>query len=172
MKTPVSDTAVAEFARRICAGVPTHDLFPDRMSNCAFSEAQREVIRRARSDLRASRKKAIAPPPKVAQNAKPVADPVPAPVASPKEPQKPKVRAKLTNMLFRQGGRCFFCGEPLKVEDASIEHLNPISRGGTRTDENEVVCHALSNAAFANMSLKEKFVMVLNSPRPFRCLKE
>jgi hypothetical protein len=32
---------------------------------------------------------------------------------------------------YQQSDRCFFCGELLKEEDASIEHLHPKSRGGT-----------------------------------------
>ncbi len=48
-------------------------------------------------------------------------------VASP-IPKKPKGLSKLGRMLYLQSGRCFFCGEPLREEDASIEHLNPTLR--------------------------------------------
>ncbi len=172
MKTPVTDAAVAEFADKIRSGKPSGAVFPARMSDCDFTDPQRQIIRQARAERKASRKNAIPRQPKAAQATKPSAESAPASAASRPVAQKPKAFSKLRTMLFRQADRCFFCGEPLKLEDASIEHLNPRSRGGTSTEDNEVVCHASSNAAFANMSLKEKFVLVLNSPRPFRCLKK
>ena len=72
-------------------------------------------------------------------------------------------------MLYLQSNRCFFCGEPLKEEDASIEHLNPKSRGGTSSEDNEVVCHASLNETFGAMDLKRKFAFVLQSNGSFKC---
>lgn len=84
---------------------------------------------------------------------------------------KPKPLSKLGKMLYLQSGRCFFCGQPLREEDASIEHLNPISKGGTRTDDNEVVCHATLNATFGSMDLKRKFEFTLKTAGSFTCPK-
>lgn len=87
----------------------------------------------------------------------------------PSRAQKPKVLSKLSKMLYLQSGRCFFCGEPLLEEDASIEHLNPTSRGGTRSEDNEVVCHATLNETFGSMDLKRKFEFTLKAAGKFKC---
>jgi hypothetical protein len=89
--------------------------------------------------------------------------------ATPSPTHKQKPRSKLSKMLYLQSGRCFFCGEPLREEDASIEHLNPTSKGGTRTDDNEVVCHASLNETFGSMDLKKKFEFTLKSAGNFKC---
>lgn len=80
-----------------------------------------------------------------------------------------RLSTKLSKMLYLQSGRCFFCGEPLRESDASIEHLNPTSRGGTRTEDNEVVCHASLNATFGSMDLKRKFEFALKAAGKFKC---
>lgn len=168
MKTPVSDASVAEYANRIRERIPLGQLFPARMSDCDFTEPQRQVIRQARSDRKASQKNAKPPPPSPTQTKKPAKAPSP-PAAVPPPIQKPKALSKLSKMLYLQSGRCFFCGEPLKEEDASIEHLNPKSRGGTSTEDNEVVCHASLNETFGAMDLKRKFAFVLLSNGSFKC---
>lgn len=83
--------------------------------------------------------------------------------------RKPSAASKLSRMLYLQSGRCFFCGQPLREEDASIEHLNPTSKGGTRTEDNEVVCHATLNATFGSLDLKRKFEFVLKAAGKFTC---
>ena len=83
--------------------------------------------------------------------------------------EKPKALSKLSKLLFLQSGRCFFCGEELREADASIEHLNPVSRGGSRTEDNEVVCHATLNETFGAMDLKRKFEFTLRSAGKFKC---
>jgi hypothetical protein len=83
--------------------------------------------------------------------------------------QKPKALTKLRKMLYLLSGRCFFCGQLLSEEEASIEHLNPKSRGGTSTEDNEVVCHDSLNETFGAMDLKQKFAFVLRSAGSFKC---
>lgn len=82
---------------------------------------------------------------------------------------KPVVAAKLSRMLFLQHGLCFFCGQPLSEADASIEHLLPLSKGGARTEDNEVVCHTTLNETFGNMDLKRKFEFTLKAAGNFKC---
>ena len=72
-------------------------------------------------------------------------------------------------MLYLQGGTCFFCGKPLAEKDASNEHLNPASRGGTNSQDNLVVCHKSLNQAFGDLDLKRKFEFVLKTKGAFRC---
>jgi 5-methylcytosine-specific restriction endonuclease McrA len=85
------------------------------------------------------------------------------------QPAKPKALSKLQRILYLQSGRCFFCGQPLSEKDASIEHLNPKSKGGASTEDNEVVCHSTLNATFGSMELKRKFEFVLKSAGSFKC---
>jgi len=85
------------------------------------------------------------------------------------KPTKAKTLTKLQKMLYLQSGRCFFCGQPLREEDATIEHLNPRSKGGTSTEDNEVVCHATLNDTFGNMDLKRKFEFSLKAAGSFKC---
>lgn len=93
------------------------------------------------------------------------------PAASPAKPKAVAAASlsKLERMLYLQSGRCFFCGEQLVAKDASIEHLNPKSKGGTNGEDNVVVCHATLNAAFGSLALKQKFEFVLRSAGKFRC---
>ena len=77
--------------------------------------------------------------------------------------------SKLGKILYLQGGACFFCGKPLPEKEASVEHLNPKSRGGTNSKENLVVCHKSLNQVFGDMDLKRKFEFVLKSKGAFQC---
>lgn len=88
-----------------------------------------------------------------------------------KAPASKVVLSKLKNMLFLQHGKCFFCGEPLPEKDASIEHLYPLSKGGKRSEDNEVVCHKSLNGTFGHIALKEKFAFVLKAAGSFKCPK-
>ena len=162
MKTPVTDVAVNEYVARLLAGGPLGKVFPGKLSECDFTPTQREKIRKARADKRWAQKngKLTVTPAKPQPNSK-----------SPPhlEPKASKALSKLRKMLYLQGGSCFFCGMPLAEVDASIEHLNPKSRGGASAEDNEVVCHRTLNHAFGNMDLKRKFEFVLKTKGTFRC---
>jgi hypothetical protein len=86
-----------------------------------------------------------------------------------KSPLKLRPRSKLERLLYLQSDRCFFCGQALRIDEASIEHLNPKSRGGTSDDNNVVVCHASLNQTFGDMDLKRKFEFTLRSAGAFKC---
>jgi hypothetical protein len=162
------------------------------MSECVFTPEQREIIRAARREKEAwvkSLKKAAKSPggnapateplhpdrPKNAPAKQPLQPAVPknAPAKQPRQPNPPKISGlnKLEKMLYLQQGKCFFCGEPLKASEASIEHLQPISQGGQRVESNEVVCHRSVNEAFGPMDLKRKIEFILRSSGIFRCPK-
>lgn len=165
MKHTVTDADVNRWADLIRAGLPTNEVFPSKMSDCAFTDAQKEVIRKVRVKRKA-RIKAL----KLANGTpkKEVSSPMPAAL-----PAEVKVRAsnKLQKMLYMQHGKCFFCGEASAESDASIEHLQPLSRGGTRTEDNEVVCLRSLNATFGHLDLKRKTEFILRSAGQFRCPK-
>ena len=159
MKAPVSDSAVDEFVARIRSGIPVGELFPGKMSECDFTVSQREKIRKARAEKKAALKNG-----KISFNS-----PRPQPNKSLPEPPTARALTKLKKILYLQGGACFFCGMPLNEEHASVEHLNPKSRGGASSEDNEVVCHKTLNHALGNMDLKRKFEFVLKSKGAFRC---
>ena len=78
---------------------------------------------------------------------------------------------KLEKYIYLQHGKCFFCDEPISPKNATIEHLFPVSKGGKRTEDNEVACCATVNHTFGDMDLKRKFEFVLKSSTPFKCPK-
>jgi 5-methylcytosine-specific restriction endonuclease McrA len=162
IKSPVADSAVDEFVARIRAGGPLGKLFPGKLSECDFTATQREKIRKARAEKKALQRNGgstlIPSQPQPNSKSTPLA-----------QTKTSKALNKLRKMLYLQRGSCFFCGMPLKDEDASIEHLNPKSRGGTSTEDNEVVCHKTLNHAFGNMDLKRKFEFMLKAKGAFHC---
>lgn len=160
MKHTVTDAAVQEYAERLQKGVPLGTLFPGKMSDCEFTPEQREVIRRARIERKALTKI-------IQGEAK--TDTPPAAVVPVKGESKEKPLNKLRKMLYLQGGRCFFCSQVLPEEEASIEHLLPISQGGKRIESNEVVCHRSLNATFGHLDLKRKLEFIIRSSGSLRC---
>ena len=167
MKIPVTDNSVNEFASQLRAGNKVTAVFPAKMSDCDFTESQREIIRKARTDRKAILKKSNPTLPVSTEN-----QPNPKPSLSPLTSPKSKALTKLRKMLYLQSNRCFFCGEILKEEDASIEHLNPISRGGSRTEDNEVVCHSTLNQTFGPMDIKRKMEFIIKSVGHISCPKK
>jgi hypothetical protein len=75
----------------------------------------------------------------------------------------------LDRLLFAQGGKCFFCEQPLPRAEASVEHLVAVANGGANHDGNCVACCKAVNALLGSMSLKEKFRVVLNQSGRFVC---
>lgn len=50
-----------------------------------------------------------------------------------------------TAIFERDGWRCHICGRKVSVKDASIDHLVPISRGGSDTADNVSLAHVNCN---------------------------
>jgi hypothetical protein len=90
-------------------------------------------------------------------------------VADRPEPASPMPTKPLDRLLFVQGGLCFFCKQPLPRDDASIEHLHAIAKGGANGDDNCVACCKAVNTLLGSMSVKQKFEVVLNQQGQFRC---
>ena len=78
----------------------------------------------------------------------------------------------LDALLFQQGGRCFYCGQPLPREDASVDHVIPSSMGGTRTLDNTVVCCKTINAYFGSLSPKQKLAVILAWGGQLQCPRQ
>lgn len=165
MKHTVTNEAVHKWAKCLREGLPTKDVFPAKMTDCEFTEAQKDVIRKARSDKKA-KVKAL----KKSKNSPKLENKVELPIIMSAE-SKSKPLTKLRKMLYLQQGKCFFCGEALDEADASIEHLQPLSRGGLRAEDNEVICHKSINETFGQMDLKRKIEFILRSAHGFQCPK-
>lgn len=84
---------------------------------------------------------------------------------------KPKPLSKLEKLLYLQSGKCFFCGMALQRDDASIEHIQPKSKGGSDANDNTVACCRTLNQAFGDMELKQKLRIILDKAGSFQCPK-
>ena len=70
-----------------------------------------------------------------------------------REPLKQKFYKKL---IERDGTKCFYTGKEMTQEEASIEHLIPLSKGGKNNLDNLVLCLKEENAKMANLPLVDK----------------
>lgn len=62
---------------------------------------------------------------------------------------------RLRRVLEQQDYRCFFTGRKLSPDVASVDHMLPISRGGTNTIDNVCVVHADVNRAKGTLTVSE-----------------
>ncbi len=77
---------------------------------------------------------------------------------------------QLDNLLFAQGGKCFFCKEVLLRGDASVEHLIAKANGGGNTNnDNCVACCKAVNSLLGSLPLKHKIEIILNQDGKFTC---
>jgi len=78
-----------------------------------------------------------------------------------------KFRKKPTRetVWFRDKGICQYSGQPLKKDDASIDHVIPKSRGGLVDDwKNVVLCHKEINANKGNRLNSEVGLKLIREP--------
>lgn len=65
--------------------------------------------------------------------------------------------------LLAQGGCCRYCYEPLNLGLATVEHIIPVSKGGTGTKENiGVSCWSCNN--LKGKIPEDEFVNLLDNP--------
>jgi len=67
---------------------------------------------------------------------------------------------KMSSLLFNQGGKCFYCDAVLNIDEATIEHIVPKSKGGSDDLTNLVVCCKYANHAFRDYSPKHKMAVI------------
>lgn len=77
--------------------------------------------------------------------------------------------ANTAKLLLLQGGRCFYCREPLTVDDATLEHIISKAQGGDASESNTVACCAAMNHLLGNATPKEKLAAVLNAGGALVC---
>lgn len=78
--------------------------------------------------------------------------------------RKKKVNRKrgpvlLQTLFARDGHICWFCGKPLSVEKATIEHLLNVSNGGNNHINNLTVADEKCNQKARNMCITEKVIL-------------
>lgn len=56
----------------------------------------------------------------------------------------------------RDGNRCFYSNKEMSMDEATIEHLIPLSRGGKNNIDNLVLCLKEENLKMGNKPLVEK----------------
>lgn len=59
-------------------------------------------------------------------------------------------------LIERDGDLCFYCGLPLNRDFVSIEHLLPVTHGGSNHISNLVLTHKCCNNRVGNLSVSEK----------------
>ena len=59
-------------------------------------------------------------------------------------------------LMKRDGEECWFCGKPMDVDSATIEHLLNISNGGNNHINNLVLAHEKCNQQARNYGIAEK----------------
>ena len=52
-------------------------------------------------------------------------------------------------------GHCIYCGHPVKPEEMEVDHIEPLSLGGSNGMENKVCSCPHCNAAKGNQTLEE-----------------
>lgn len=64
-------------------------------------------------------------------------------------------RSIKTAIYNKAGGRCQICGAPLTFEEATIDHILPISRGGKNEEDNYAVVCSACNTRKSNNTQEE-----------------
>ncbi len=83
-----------------------------------------------------------------------------APVAVVNRASHAQRRSAVLRVLDRDGGNCFFCGDPL-ADDVTLEHLVPIAHGGPNHISNLVCAHAVCNHEAGHLSVAEKVALAV-----------
>jgi hypothetical protein len=77
--------------------------------------------------------------------------------------------ANVAKLLMIQGGKCFYCGNKLAMDDATIDHVIPKALGGDNSEGNTVACCHSVNQAFGNATPKEKLTALINAGGLIEC---
>lgn len=78
------------------------------------------------------------------------------PGAPKKVRRQPRDRVTVKALLHRDGKRCFYCPAKLTLDDATVEHLIPLTCGGTNHIANKALACAPCNIEAGHLSVMEK----------------
>lgn len=59
------------------------------------------------------------------------------------------------NLWHKQKGHCFYCGDYVAPEKATLDHINPLGNGGDDRQENHLMACKICNEERANRHHKE-----------------
>lgn len=65
--------------------------------------------------------------------------------------------SKRARIFSRDGKICAICGKPLNIDDFTVDHIKPLSKGGTYNDDNLRAAHERCNKMKDNMMDNEFF---------------
>lgn len=65
----------------------------------------------------------------------------------------------IQSIRARDGDDCFFCAQPVSVEEESEEHLVPATHGGPNHISNLFLAHRVCNAKVGHLSAPEKIAL-------------
>lgn len=68
-------------------------------------------------------------------------------------------------LLVRDGGRCQYCAKELRIQEATIDHVIPASRGGKRSWTNSTTACKRCNAQKADRTPEEAGMPLLSVPK-------
>ncbi len=78
---------------------------------------------------------------------------------------KHTLRFNRRNLFARDGHRCQYCGDAKPINQLSLDHVLPRSRGGGTTWENTVCCCVTCNTRKGSRTPKEARMRLLSRPR-------
>jgi len=70
--------------------------------------------------------------------------------------QTTKRERKIASIIALRGAFCFYCGDPMRTEDMTIEHLIAKSNGGTNALHNLYLAHDWCNKEAGSKYTKNK----------------
>lgn len=66
----------------------------------------------------------------------------------------------------RGGGLCYLCGDPVTFDEFTIDHVIPLSKGGSNLDSNKRPAHYACNQAKADKLLPASFPVTEKPKQP------
>jgi 5-methylcytosine-specific restriction endonuclease McrA len=76
-----------------------------------------------------------------------------------------EVRFTRRNIFFRDRNRCQYCGRTFPQRDLNLDHVVPLSRGGTSSWENVVCACVACNSRKGNRTPREAGIALIRHPR-------
>lgn len=68
---------------------------------------------------------------------------------------------RVRDILIRDGDNCFLCNKKLPNSDTTIEHLTPLTSGGSNKLSNTVLVHSKCNEILGHSTLVEKIKLII-----------
>lgn len=70
----------------------------------------------------------------------------------------PESKQRLFKLMSITNGICYLCGQPLSLDDVTLDHIVPKSLGGSNDHDNKLPTHSICNKMKADMTY-EQFIL-------------